>query len=275
VGQDPAAGAPTEEGQSGVEDDAALAERGVRLADAVAAALPAWVDRSLRQRAPDVTAEVVAAVAVEVEAEVLPPLRALLARDVDQQGESPLAVVRRAAATLSGALDAMGVPPPVRDDHQRRLFPDDDHDLVPATFADLSEDAGRAGIEWGASKAFVHRRRHRAQASEASEPAMLPDAPSGSIVGYVPDLMDRSKLVGVRFVRRPEDLVDAEEAMVVVDLSRPGVLEVLPRLAGRRVVGFGSHVDRATLEAAAAAGAQALPRSQMFRTWPDLPPPDA
>ncbi len=95
------------------------------------------------------------------------------------------------------------------------------------------------------------------------------------VVGYVPDLMDRSKLAGVRFVRRPEDLVDAEEPMVVVDLSRPGVLDVLPRLAGRRVVGFGSHVDRATLEAAEAAGAQALPRSLMFRTWPDVPAPDA
>ncbi len=94
------------------------------------------------------------------------------------------------------------------------------------------------------------------------------------VVGYVPDLMDRSKLGGVRFVRRPEDLLDAQEAMVVVDLSRPGVLEVLPRLAGRRVVGFGSHVDRGTLEAAEAAGAQALPRSQLFRLWPNLPAPD-
>ena len=91
--------------------------------------------------------------------------------------------------------------------------------------------------------------------------------------GYVPDLMDRSKLAGVRFVRLPEDLLDADEAMVVVDLSRPGVLEILPRLAGRRVVGFGSHVDRDTLEFAQAAGCQALPRSQLFRTWPDLPPP--
>ena len=88
----------------------------------------------------------------------------------------------------------------------------------------------------------------------------------------MPDLMDRSKLRGVRFVRRPEDLVDADEALLVVDLSRPGVLEVLPRLTSRRVVGFGSHVDRETLEAAGAAGCQALPRSQFFRTWPDLPP---
>jgi len=83
--------------------------------------------------------------------------------------------------------------------------------------------------------------------------------------------MDRSKLGGVRFVRRPEDLVDADEALLVVDLSRPGVLQILPRLTGRRVVGFGSHVDRATLEAAEAAGCQALPRSQFFRTWPHLP----
>jgi len=144
-----------------VEDDAALAERGARLADAVTAALPGWVGRSLRLRAPEVTGEVVAAVTAEVEADVLPRLRALLALDVDEQHQSPLAVVRRAAATVGGALDAMGAPPAERDDHQRNLFPDDDHDLVPATFADLSEEAGRAGIEWGAAKAFVHRRRHR------------------------------------------------------------------------------------------------------------------
>jgi hypothetical protein len=91
------------------------------------------------------------------------------------------------------------------------------------------------------------------------------------IAGYVPDLMDRSRLRGVRFVRRPEELVAAEEALLVVDLSRPGVLEVIPLLAGRRVVGFGSHVDRATLDAARQAGCEAFPRSELFRKWPDLP----
>ena len=144
-----------------VDDAAALAERGALLADSVAAALPGWVERSLRLRAPEVTGDVVAVVTAEVEADVLAHLRALLALDVDEQHQSPLALVRRAAATVGGALDAMGVPPVQRDDHQRNLFPDDDHDLVPATFADLSEEAGRAGIEWGAAKAFVHRRRHR------------------------------------------------------------------------------------------------------------------
>ena len=93
------------------------------------------------------------------------------------------------------------------------------------------------------------------------------------IAGFVPDLMDRSKLRGVRFVRRPEELETAEEALLVVDLSRPGVLEVLPRLAGRRVVGFGSHVDRETLDAARAAGCHAFARSELFRKWPDLPLP--
>lgn len=153
---------PTQNPQPGTaEDDAALAQRGLRLVDAVAAALPGWVERSLRRPAPEVTDEVVAAVSDEVRAEVMPQLRTLLALDVDDQQQSPLAIVRQAAATVGGALDALGVPAAERDDHQRALFPDDDHDLVPASFADLSEAAGQAGIEWGAAKAFVHRRRHR------------------------------------------------------------------------------------------------------------------
>ena len=142
-------------------DDALLAEQGRRLADAVAAALPRWVARTLRSRLPGVGDDVVAAVAAEAEADVVADLRALLARDVDEQRQSPLALVRRAGATVGGALDALGVPPPVRDDHQAALFPDDLHDVVPASFADLSEEAGQAGIAWGAAKAFVHRRRHR------------------------------------------------------------------------------------------------------------------
>ena len=46
---------------------------------------------------------------------------------------------------------------------------------------------------------------------------------------------------------------------------RPGVLEVLPALTGRRVIGFGRHTERALLEAAAAAGCgEVLPRSSFF-----------
>jgi hypothetical protein len=90
-----------------------------------------------------------------------------------------------------------------------------------------------------------------------------------TVVAYVPDVMDRSKLVAVRadvvFVADPRALVDAPGDVVVVDLMRDGVLEVLPALRGRRVIGFGRHTERARLEAAAAAGCdEVLPRSAFF-----------
>jgi len=100
-----------------------------------------------------------------------------------------------------------------------------------------------------------------------------------TVLAYVPDLMDRSKVASAApatvFVARPDALVDAAAPgdLVVVDLGRPGVLDVLPALAaaGTRVVGFGSHVDRATLDAATAAGcAQVLARSAFFRDLPAL-----
>jgi hypothetical protein len=94
-----------------------------------------------------------------------------------------------------------------------------------------------------------------------------------TLLAYVPDLMDRSKVSSVAattFVSRPADLVAAAtgDDLVVVDLGRPGVLDVLPDLVatGARVLGFGSHVERTTLEEASAAGCQAMPRSQFFRS---------
>ena len=89
-----------------------------------------------------------------------------------------------------------------------------------------------------------------------------------SVVAYVPDLIDRSKVAAagdVVFVDDPQALVDAPGDVVVVDLMRPGVLEVLPALKGRRVIGFGRHTERALLEAASAAGCgEVLPRSSFF-----------
>lgn len=91
-----------------------------------------------------------------------------------------------------------------------------------------------------------------------------------TVAAYVPDLMDRSKFgAGVTFASSPADLVGMEADVVVVDLSRPGVLDVLPQLAGRRVIGFGSHVDTERLDAARAAGCtEVLPRSQFFARLP-------
>jgi hypothetical protein len=91
------------------------------------------------------------------------------------------------------------------------------------------------------------------------------------ILAYVPDLMDRSKVAAgreVTLVASPAQLVAqaGPTTTIVVDLSRPGVLEVLGVLVatGARVVAFGSHVDRERLDAARAAGAEVLARSAFF-----------
>jgi hypothetical protein len=52
---------------------------------------------------------------------------------------------------------------------------------------------------------------------------------------------------------------------------RPGVLDVLPALEGRRVIGFGRHTERALLDAAGAAGCgEVLPRSSFFPRLDEL-----
>jgi hypothetical protein len=94
------------------------------------------------------------------------------------------------------------------------------------------------------------------------------------VAAYVPDLMDRSRLAGVGdvvgdvvFVGTPAELASVDADVVIVDLSRPGVLDVLPAVAAHvgRVVGFGSHVDTELLAAARAAGCtEVLPRSRFF-----------
>lgn len=94
------------------------------------------------------------------------------------------------------------------------------------------------------------------------------------VAAYAPDLMDRSRLAAageVTFVRTPSDLPHAGAELVVVDLSRPGVLEALPQLGGVRTIGFGSHVDQEVLAAARAAGCdEVLPRSKFFSRLPGL-----
>ena len=84
------------------------------------------------------------------------------------------------------------------------------------------------------------------------------------------DLMDGSKLRGaidgLRVVRPGDDLDSAE--VVLVDLGLPGALEAAIA-SGGRVIAYGSHVDEAVLDAASAAGADAMPRSLFFRRLRD------
>ena len=104
-----------------------------------------------------------------------------------------------------------------------------------------------------------------------------------AVVAYVPDLMDRSNVQAaaaggdIRFVASVAGLAEAAAdpgvRLVVVDLSRPGVLDVLSALvtAEVRTIGFGSHVDHALLDAARAAGCdEVLPRSAFFRRLEEL-----
>ena len=94
------------------------------------------------------------------------------------------------------------------------------------------------------------------------------------IAAHVPDLMDRSRLrstkAEVTLVADPAELVGLDVDLVVVDLSRPGVLEVLGDI-GVRTVGFVAHVEEELMAAASTAGCdEVLARSVFFRRFPDL-----
>jgi hypothetical protein len=98
------------------------------------------------------------------------------------------------------------------------------------------------------------------------------------IVAFVPDLMDRSKVAAaapepVQFVNLAElNEVAASANIVVLDLTRPGALEAVSRIPdGVRTIGFGSHVDRGTLDAARAAGCSVVvTRSEFFERVGEL-----
>lgn len=137
------------------------------LADAVEAALPAWVEASVarlleangRTAEPRVMADAAAA-GRRAAAEVGSALRSLLAVDIDRQRTNPLALLREAARYPTEVLAAESVPGVERDADQVRLLPDDVYDLAPARFADLGPAVGELGLIWGAAKAHEHLRRH-------------------------------------------------------------------------------------------------------------------
>jgi len=70
--------------------------------------------------------------------------------------------VRSAVVFPTEVLRAAGVPPVDRDEAARTMFPDDDYDLTPASFAELDPALTEVGIVWGAAKAHVHLARRRA-----------------------------------------------------------------------------------------------------------------
>ncbi len=139
------------------------------LADAIEAALPGWVERSVARRAagagravdPDV-ARAATAAGVRARVEVGARVRRLLALDIDEQRTNPLSLLRDAVRYPTEVLRGAGVPVVERrDDFAIRAFPDDEYDLTPATWADVDPSLQDPGITWGAWKAYTHLSRRR------------------------------------------------------------------------------------------------------------------
>ena len=147
--------------------DPELSPRAEVLADAVEAALPGWVERSVERllvewsgvAAPAAVAEARAA-GEAARREVGAAVRALLEQDIDEQRTNPMALLRAAVAHPAGVLRRAGVPPVRRDQFSEDHFPDDVYDLTPASFADVDPSLQEPGLAWGAAKAWAHRRRH-------------------------------------------------------------------------------------------------------------------
>ena len=99
------------------------------------------------------------------------------------------------------------------------------------------------------------------------------------VVAFVPDLMDRSKVAaaapGATFVADPAELATVVADLVVLDLTRPGALDVLPDVQAR-TVGFCRHTMRDVIAAAEQAGCdRVLVRSEFFAGLPGVLGQDA
>jgi hypothetical protein len=140
-----------------VTDEERLAEQGAALADAVVAAIPAWVQRCVDAHAPGLDAS---AAGVDAAREIAPRLHALLTADVDAQRGNPLAVVRDAVGHPTRVLRDAAVEPPHRSRFDEEHFPEDPYGLTPMTWRDIDESLQEPGIVWGAMKAHVHKARH-------------------------------------------------------------------------------------------------------------------
>lgn len=149
--------------------DELLAGYGRELADAVDAALPGWVARSVRgvAAAQDLPLDAAAEASLRAAAEAarsdgVGRLRELLAADVDRQVGSPLAILRSLVRYPTEVLRSLGARPVARDEFAERSFPDDVYDLSPAAFGDVDPALHDPGMTWGAAKAYTHLQRRRA-----------------------------------------------------------------------------------------------------------------
>ena len=98
----------------------------------------------------------------------------------------------------------------------------------------------------------------------------------------VRDLLFASKIsataqaakVQIKIIRDAEKLAGESGDRLILDLNQPGALEAAVQWKSShpgQAIGFVSHVDRATIDRAQAAGIdQVLPRSQFVARLPEL-----
>jgi hypothetical protein len=141
---------------------------GIALAAAAQAAVAGWVVRCVNQvmtawkgEVPPEVAEAASTAGARAALELGLELRELLARDIDDQRSTPLAILRSGVRYPAEVLRQAGAPVVPRDEFVRRSFPDDDYDLSPATWSDIDPGLAEAGLQWSAAKAFEHMRRHK------------------------------------------------------------------------------------------------------------------
>lgn len=147
---------------------AAFADIACELAAAAEAALPGWVERCVAtildawQGGPTpAQQEAARAAGQRAVAEVGPRLRSFLDADIDEQRSTPLTILRSAVRYPTEVLQAAGVPPVEREAFAEEVFPGDSYGLTPVTFADIDPALAEPAIQWGAAKAFLHKRRHQ------------------------------------------------------------------------------------------------------------------
>ena len=104
--------------------------------------------------------ELAAAVDTAID-ELLGALAALLALDVDEQGQNPLSLFRAATLGPTRLLLAAGARSPQVDGFAAAHFPDDPFGLGPANWTDIDPAMHEPGITWGAWKAMTVLRRRR------------------------------------------------------------------------------------------------------------------
>lgn len=149
-----------------LEAEAFYAECAAELLVGLDAALVGWVERSIVERVPSISAELAVGAAERTREAVLPRLRALLLADVDVQSAGPLGILRDAVGEATAVLTDAGVPRPRRDEFAVRNFPDDPYELGPATFDDVDPALHDLGLRWGAAKAHLVLARRRVKNQE-------------------------------------------------------------------------------------------------------------